>query len=176
MLRVGGLGTTVKALRMHKPIVVTGPLLLDQRFWGNVIAKKGVGPPPCFLADFVRRAHIDRHTPERKHANAHMHGHARPAHAATRREVHNARAPSHPRGRARSARGRGGARGHIRVDAGRRNESSEHRCAEGIQTPAPGLVFGFARASAKRARAVVAYAHLLSHVSLHHCCQIDTVS
>merc|ERR1711971_925947 len=32
----GGLGTTVEALRMKKPCCVTGPLLLDQRFWGGV--------------------------------------------------------------------------------------------------------------------------------------------
>jgi len=40
----GGLGTTIEALRMKKPCVVTGPLLMDQRFWGNVCHTKGVGP------------------------------------------------------------------------------------------------------------------------------------
>merc|ERR1719362_231684 len=41
----GGLGTTVEALRMKRPVAVTGPLLLDQRFWGSVCHEKGVGPP-----------------------------------------------------------------------------------------------------------------------------------
>ena len=31
----GGLGTTVEALRMKKPVAVTGTLLMDQRFWGG---------------------------------------------------------------------------------------------------------------------------------------------
>eukprot|EP00930_Biecheleria_cincta_P082629 TRINITY_DN72332_c0_g1_i1.p1 TRINITY_DN72332_c0_g1~~TRINITY_DN72332_c0_g1_i1.p1 ORF type:complete len:884 (-),score=141.56 TRINITY_DN72332_c0_g1_i1:325-2976(-) len=49
----GGLGTTVEAMRMKKPCCVTGPLLLDQRFWGYICFKKGVGPEPLFLDDFV---------------------------------------------------------------------------------------------------------------------------
>jgi len=49
----GGLGTTVEALRMKKPVCVTGPLLLDQRFWGELCHKKGVGPPPVHIDDFV---------------------------------------------------------------------------------------------------------------------------
>lgn len=59
----GGLGTTVEALRRKKPCVVTGPLLLDQRFWGNVVHQKGVGPEPkhidCFgdfCVDFANGA------------------------------------------------------------------------------------------------------------------------
>lgn len=48
----GGLGTTVEALRMKKPTCVTGPLLLDQRFWGSVCAQKGVGPPPVHIDNF----------------------------------------------------------------------------------------------------------------------------
>merc|ERR1712046_309379 len=48
----GGLGTTVEALRMRKPCVVTGPLLLDQRFWGTVCFNKGVGPEPVHIDDF----------------------------------------------------------------------------------------------------------------------------
>eukprot|EP00928_Gymnodinium_smaydae_P061470 TRINITY_DN45533_c0_g1_i1.p1 TRINITY_DN45533_c0_g1~~TRINITY_DN45533_c0_g1_i1.p1 ORF type:complete len:804 (-),score=160.15 TRINITY_DN45533_c0_g1_i1:278-2491(-) len=59
----GGLGTTVEALRTQKPVCVTGPLLLDQRFWGDVCAKKGVGPEPVHIdqfedscADFIRGA------------------------------------------------------------------------------------------------------------------------
>jgi len=48
----GGLGTTVDALRMHKPVAVTGVLLMDQRFWGKVCNDKGVGPPPMHIDDF----------------------------------------------------------------------------------------------------------------------------
>jgi hypothetical protein len=48
----GGLGTTVEALRMKKPCMVTGPLLLDQRFWGNVCHQKGVGPEPVHIDNF----------------------------------------------------------------------------------------------------------------------------
>jgi len=50
----GGLGTTVEALRMHKPIAVSGVLLMDQRFWGKVCHDQGVGPPPAHIDDFDR--------------------------------------------------------------------------------------------------------------------------
>lgn len=50
----GGLGTTVEALRMKRPVCVTGPLLMDQRFWGSVCHQKGVGPPPVIAADFEK--------------------------------------------------------------------------------------------------------------------------
>jgi hypothetical protein len=50
----GGLGTTVEALRMKKPVAVTGPLLMDQRFWGGVVHKKGVGPEPHHVDVFKR--------------------------------------------------------------------------------------------------------------------------
>jgi len=50
----GGLGTTVEALRTGKPCCVTGPLLMDQRFWGFVCHDKGVGPKPVFIADFEK--------------------------------------------------------------------------------------------------------------------------
>ena len=53
----GGLGTTVEALRMHKPIAVTGILLMDQRFWGQLVADKGVGPPPCHIDYFASTAY-----------------------------------------------------------------------------------------------------------------------
>merc|ERR1719336_1463008 len=49
----GGLGTTVEALRMRKPTCVTGPLLLDQRWWGDLCFQKGIGPPPVTAAAFV---------------------------------------------------------------------------------------------------------------------------
>jgi len=48
----GGLGTTVEALRMRKPVAVTGILLMDQRFWGLVCNEKGVGPMPCHIEPF----------------------------------------------------------------------------------------------------------------------------
>lgn len=48
----GGLGTTVEALRRHKPVAVTGVLLMDQRFWGGVCQQKGVGPSPVHIDEF----------------------------------------------------------------------------------------------------------------------------
>ena len=50
----GGLGTTVEALRAGKPCCVTGPLLMDQRFWGYVCYEKAVGPKPVFITDFEK--------------------------------------------------------------------------------------------------------------------------
>lgn len=47
-----GQGTTVEALRMRKPVAVTGILLMDQRFWGLVCNEKGVGPMPCHIEPF----------------------------------------------------------------------------------------------------------------------------
>lgn len=49
----GGLGTTVEALRMGKPTCVTGPLLMDQRFWGSVCHQKGVGIPATHIDNFA---------------------------------------------------------------------------------------------------------------------------
>lgn len=48
----GGLGTTVEALRTCKPVAVTGILLMDQRFWADVVHKLGVGPTPVFIDKF----------------------------------------------------------------------------------------------------------------------------
>jgi hypothetical protein len=48
----GGLGTTVEAMRMKKPVAVTGILLMDQRFWGDVCYQKGIGPPPVHIDGF----------------------------------------------------------------------------------------------------------------------------
>lgn len=47
----GGLGTTVEALRTGKPTVVTGPMVLDQRFWGKVVEEK-LGPKCVHIDDF----------------------------------------------------------------------------------------------------------------------------
>ena len=49
----GGLGTTVEAMRMRKPVAVTGILLFDQRFWGQVVYEKGIGPKPVHVSRFV---------------------------------------------------------------------------------------------------------------------------
>ena len=43
----GGLGSTSEAFRAGKPLMVTGVLVLDQRFWGRRVAELGVGPDPC---------------------------------------------------------------------------------------------------------------------------------
>jgi len=51
----GGLGTTVEAMRMRKPVAVTGILLFDQRFWGSVVHTKGIGPPPVHVNLFIRQ-------------------------------------------------------------------------------------------------------------------------
>lgn len=48
----GGLGTTVEALRMKKPCIVTGPLLMDQRFWGGCCHRYGVGPETQHISQF----------------------------------------------------------------------------------------------------------------------------
>merc|ERR1719384_1038775 len=48
----GGLGTTAEALRAKLPTIVTGVLLMDQRFWGQRCNDLGVGPPPCHVTDF----------------------------------------------------------------------------------------------------------------------------
>ena len=52
----GGLGTTVEALRMRKPTVVTGILLMDQRFWGLVCHEQGIGPKPVHIGSFKSTA------------------------------------------------------------------------------------------------------------------------
>jgi len=72
----GGLGTTVEALRKQKPVAVTGPLLMDQRFWGDTVHKKGVGPEACHIdnfparcVDFVNNA-LDPADPMKWRANA----------------------------------------------------------------------------------------------------------
>ena len=49
----GGLGTTVEAMRMRRPVCVTGILLFDQRFWGAVCERKGIGPPPVHIDHFI---------------------------------------------------------------------------------------------------------------------------
>merc|ERR1712194_670489 len=48
----GGLGTTSEALQAKLPTIVTGVLLLDQRFWGSRCKKMGVGPFGVHVDDF----------------------------------------------------------------------------------------------------------------------------
>ncbi|CAJ1387869.1 unnamed protein product [Effrenium voratum] len=72
----GGLGTTVEALRTGKPTCVSGPLLMDQRFWGYACHEKGVGPRPVFITDFEKQCvhyvdnALDPEDPEHWQANA----------------------------------------------------------------------------------------------------------
>lgn len=49
----GGLGTTAETLRSGKPCMVTGVLLMDQRFWGKRVSELGVGPPAVHVNDFL---------------------------------------------------------------------------------------------------------------------------
>ncbi|KAL1510632.1 hypothetical protein AB1Y20_006933 [Prymnesium parvum] len=50
----GGLGTTVEALRTGKPVMISGCLLFDQRFWGRVCEERGVGPRTTHIRDLHR--------------------------------------------------------------------------------------------------------------------------
>jgi hypothetical protein len=51
----GGLGTTCEALLAKVPVIVTGVLLLDQRFWGARCASLGVGPFGLHIKDFPKK-------------------------------------------------------------------------------------------------------------------------
>eukprot|EP01126_Amoeba_proteus_P063655 TRINITY_DN8794_c0_g1_i1.p1 TRINITY_DN8794_c0_g1~~TRINITY_DN8794_c0_g1_i1.p1 ORF type:complete len:148 (-),score=43.87 TRINITY_DN8794_c0_g1_i1:312-755(-) len=48
----GGLGTTAEALRVGIPIIITGSMLMDQRYWGARCFELGVSPPPCHINEF----------------------------------------------------------------------------------------------------------------------------
>lgn len=58
----GGLGTTSEALVAKLPTIVTGVLLLDQRFWGSRCREMGVGPFGVHVDDFpdVCVEYVDR--------------------------------------------------------------------------------------------------------------------
>eukprot|EP01126_Amoeba_proteus_P014961 TRINITY_DN16645_c0_g1_i1.p1 TRINITY_DN16645_c0_g1~~TRINITY_DN16645_c0_g1_i1.p1 ORF type:complete len:279 (+),score=76.96 TRINITY_DN16645_c0_g1_i1:1-837(+) len=58
----GGLGTTAEALRAGIPIIVTGSMLMDQRFWGAHCYNLGIAPPPCHISEFpsVCVGHVDQ--------------------------------------------------------------------------------------------------------------------
>jgi len=48
----GGLGTTAECFASGVPCMVTGVLLMDQRFWGIRVFELGVGPKPVHISDF----------------------------------------------------------------------------------------------------------------------------
>jgi hypothetical protein len=50
----GGLGTTAEAIKAAKPCIVTGVLLMDQRFWGQRVHEMGLGPPPLSIRNFAK--------------------------------------------------------------------------------------------------------------------------
>jgi len=52
----GGLGSSAEALMAGKPIIITGVLLLDQKFWGRRCHKLGLGPPPMHITKFRKIA------------------------------------------------------------------------------------------------------------------------
>ena len=65
--------------QVHKPIAVSGVLLMDQRFWGQVCADKGVGPPPVHIEefastceDFVDKAFAEAHSSGQPVPTAHV--------------------------------------------------------------------------------------------------------
>lgn len=48
----GGLGTTAEAMRAGVPVMITGVLLMDQRFWGLRTHQMGIGPEPVHIKSF----------------------------------------------------------------------------------------------------------------------------
>lgn len=48
----GGLGATAEILMAGVPVIVTGVLLFDQRFWGRRCHSLGIGPHPVHINDF----------------------------------------------------------------------------------------------------------------------------
>jgi len=50
----GGLGTTSEVLQAQIPAIVTGVLLLDQRYWGMRCCELGVGPFGSHIDDFPK--------------------------------------------------------------------------------------------------------------------------
>ncbi|CAK8986148.1 Transmembrane protein 65 [Durusdinium trenchii] len=51
----GGLGATGEALIAGVPVIVTGVLLFDQRFWGRRCHMLGVGPAPLHISSFASK-------------------------------------------------------------------------------------------------------------------------
>eukprot|EP01127_Copromyxa_protea_P014440 TRINITY_DN4019_c0_g1_i2.p1 TRINITY_DN4019_c0_g1~~TRINITY_DN4019_c0_g1_i2.p1 ORF type:complete len:1029 (+),score=204.55 TRINITY_DN4019_c0_g1_i2:415-3087(+) len=50
----GGLGTTAEAMRAGVPVMITGVLLMDQRFWGLRTYQMGIGPEPVHIKAFQK--------------------------------------------------------------------------------------------------------------------------
>mmetsp|Transcript_2467 Transcript_2467/g.4774 ORF Transcript_2467/g.4774 Transcript_2467/m.4774 type:complete len:1014 (+) Transcript_2467:114-3155(+) len=50
----GGLGTTGEAIMCEVPVIVTGVLLFDQRFWGMRCKEMGLGPFPQHISSFMK--------------------------------------------------------------------------------------------------------------------------
>lgn len=50
----GGLGTTAEAMRAGVPVMITGVLLMDQRFWGLRTYQMGIGPEPAHIKFFSK--------------------------------------------------------------------------------------------------------------------------
>jgi len=48
----GGLGTTGEAIMAGCPVIVTGVMLFDQRFWGSRCHDMGIGPFPVHISKF----------------------------------------------------------------------------------------------------------------------------
>ncbi|GBG32534.1 Sterol 3-beta-glucosyltransferase [Hondaea fermentalgiana] len=48
----GGMGATSECLLAGVPVIVTGVLLFDQRFWGRRCHDLGIGPYPVHISDF----------------------------------------------------------------------------------------------------------------------------
>jgi len=51
----GGLGSTCEAMLAKVPCIVTGVLLMDQRFWGSRCHALKVGPYPVHISEFPKR-------------------------------------------------------------------------------------------------------------------------
>merc|ERR1712087_1013017 len=63
----GGLGVTSEALSAGIPVVVSGILLLDQRYWAARMADLGCGPSGLYIDDLMSRH--DRHDAQSKIAH-----------------------------------------------------------------------------------------------------------
>mmetsp|Transcript_17964 Transcript_17964/g.29140 ORF Transcript_17964/g.29140 Transcript_17964/m.29140 type:complete len:977 (+) Transcript_17964:168-3098(+) len=50
----GGLGSTGEALMSQVPVIVTGVLLFDQRYWGSRVHDLGIGPFPVHVSKFMK--------------------------------------------------------------------------------------------------------------------------
>lgn len=51
----GGLGTTFEAIISKVPVIITGVMILDQRFWGVRCSELGIGPFPVHINHFPEK-------------------------------------------------------------------------------------------------------------------------